>query len=232
MVRNSNPTVLCVRVLREAWLEVRSPCKKSQCAWLKVPQSPSQDLTNLSRPALYSSSGMVMAKWPPLSKDKWLTRWHVAGALIAVPLHRISFTIQITSAGFRRREREEIKCCSTAPHRVQVFFFEQLQLRHAITVTLVATEAADDLKCGDLKHEISLMGLVCIETKLLVVLLLMFRRLRWFVDLNQKKWSTKRLVNVEQQPGLDRPNHLPVLDALHEVAIYIHRWYKIKVTMR
>ncbi|KAL2343736.1 hypothetical protein Fmac_005021 [Flemingia macrophylla] len=70
----------------------------------------------------------------------------------------------------------------------------------------------------------------------------MFRRLRWFVGLNQKKWSTKRLVNVEQQPGLDRPNHLPVLDAVHEVAIYIHRfhnldlfeqgWYKIKVTLR
>nr|KYP47905.1 Protein FAM135B family [Cajanus cajan] len=70
----------------------------------------------------------------------------------------------------------------------------------------------------------------------------MFRRLRWFVGLNQKNWSTKRLVNVEQQPGPARPNHLPVLDAVHEVAIYIHRfhnldlfeqgWYKIKVTMR
>ncbi|KAK7319366.1 hypothetical protein RJT34_04086 [Clitoria ternatea] len=69
----------------------------------------------------------------------------------------------------------------------------------------------------------------------------MFRRLRWFVGLNQKNWSTKRLVNVEQ-PGLSRPNHLPLLDAVHEVAVYIHRfhnldlfeqgWYKIKVTMR
>ncbi|KAK7363210.1 hypothetical protein VNO77_05343 [Canavalia gladiata] len=69
----------------------------------------------------------------------------------------------------------------------------------------------------------------------------MFRRLRWFVGLNQKNWSTKRLVNVEQH-GPARPNQLPVLDAVHEIAIYIHRfhnldlfeqgWYKIKVTMR
>ncbi|WJX52625.1 hypothetical protein P8452_38717 [Trifolium repens] len=69
----------------------------------------------------------------------------------------------------------------------------------------------------------------------------MFRRLRWFVGLNQKNWSTKRLVNPDQ-PGLLRPNHLPMIDAVHEVAIYIHRfhnldlfeqgWYKIKVTMR
>ncbi|KAH1050140.1 hypothetical protein AAZX31_08G074700 [Glycine max] len=71
----------------------------------------------------------------------------------------------------------------------------------------------------------------------------MFRRLRWFVGLNQKNWSTKRLVNVDHQPGPGTPNKLlPVLDAVHEVAIYIHRfhnldlfeqgWYKIKVTMR
>ncbi|KAK7368749.1 hypothetical protein VNO80_10779 [Phaseolus coccineus] len=71
----------------------------------------------------------------------------------------------------------------------------------------------------------------------------MFRRLRWFVGLNHKNWSTKRLVNVERQhPGSARPNQLPVLDAVHEVAIYIHRfhnldlfeqgWYKIKVTMK
>nr|XP_007159043.1 hypothetical protein PHAVU_002G203900g [Phaseolus vulgaris]ESW31037.1 hypothetical protein PHAVU_002G203900g [Phaseolus vulgaris] len=71
----------------------------------------------------------------------------------------------------------------------------------------------------------------------------MFRRLRWFVGLNHKNWSTKRLVNVEHQhPGSARPNQLPVLDAVHEVAIYIHRfhnldlfeqgWYKIKITMK
>lgn len=69
----------------------------------------------------------------------------------------------------------------------------------------------------------------------------MFRRFRWFVGLNQKNLSTKRLVNADQ-PGPTRPNHLPNLDAVHEVAIYIHRfhnldlfeqgWYKIKVTMR
>ncbi|MED6118807.1 hypothetical protein PIB30_006303 [Stylosanthes scabra] len=60
----------------------------------------------------------------------------------------------------------------------------------------------------------------------------MFRRLRWFVGLNQKNLSTKRLGNVEHQPGPERPNQLPVLDAVHEVAVYIHRWYKIKVTLR
>ncbi|PNX80903.1 hypothetical protein L195_g036916 [Trifolium pratense] len=69
----------------------------------------------------------------------------------------------------------------------------------------------------------------------------MIRRLRWFVGLNQKNCPTKRLVNADQ-PGLVRPNHLPMIDAVHEVAIYIHRfhnldlfeqgWYKIKVTMR
>lgn len=62
------------------------------------------------------------------------------------------------------------------------------------------------------------------------------------MGLNQKNWSTKRLVNVESQHGSASPNHFPVLDAVHEVAIYIHRfhnldlfeqgWYKIKVTMR
>ncbi|RYR17423.1 hypothetical protein Ahy_B03g062175 isoform C [Arachis hypogaea] len=70
----------------------------------------------------------------------------------------------------------------------------------------------------------------------------MFRRLRWFVGLNQKNLSTKRLGNVEHQPGPERPSQLPVLDAVHEVAVYIHRfhnldlfeqgWYKIKVTVR
>ncbi|KAF7842672.1 protein FAM135B-like isoform X1 [Senna tora] len=70
----------------------------------------------------------------------------------------------------------------------------------------------------------------------------MFRRLRWLVGLNQTNWSTKRLLNVEQS-GLARTNQLPLMmDAVHEVAIYIHRfhnldlfeqgWYKIKVTMR
>ncbi|XP_061373154.1 uncharacterized protein LOC133315535 isoform X2 [Gastrolobium bilobum] len=71
----------------------------------------------------------------------------------------------------------------------------------------------------------------------------MFRRLRWFVGLNQRNCSTKRLVNVEQPgPASARPSLLHGLDAFHEVAIYIHRfhnldlfeqgWYKIKVTMR
>lgn len=60
----------------------------------------------------------------------------------------------------------------------------------------------------------------------LLLVLHMFRRLRWFVGLNQKNWSTKRLVNVEQ-PGPARPNQLPVLDAVHEVAIYIHRFHNL-----
>ncbi|KAL4277121.1 hypothetical protein AHAS_Ahas20G0275500 [Arachis hypogaea] len=48
----------------------------------------------------------------------------------------------------------------------------------------------------------------------------------------EKNLSTKRLGNVEQQPGSERPSQLPVLDAVHEVVVYIHRWYKIKVTVR
>ncbi|KAK7331661.1 hypothetical protein VNO80_28398 [Phaseolus coccineus] len=70
----------------------------------------------------------------------------------------------------------------------------------------------------------------------------MFRRLGWFVGLNQTNLSTKRLLNAHQPPS-GRPNHpLPMLDAVHEVAVYIHRfhnldlfeqgWYRIKVTMR
>ncbi|KAK7328228.1 hypothetical protein VNO77_22330 [Canavalia gladiata] len=70
----------------------------------------------------------------------------------------------------------------------------------------------------------------------------MFRRLGWFVGLNQTNLSTKRLLNVDQH-ATATPNHnLPMLDAVHEVAVYIHRfhnldlfeqgWYRIKVTMR
>ena len=48
------------------------------------------------------------------------------------------------------------------------------------------------------------------------------------MGLNHKNWSTKRLVNVEHQhPGPARPNQLPVLDAVHEVAIYIHRFHNL-----
>ncbi|KAJ1419930.1 hypothetical protein SESBI_14671 [Sesbania bispinosa] len=70
----------------------------------------------------------------------------------------------------------------------------------------------------------------------------MFRRLGWFVGLNQKNWSTKRLLNVEQPDPATQNHHLPMFDAVHEVAVYIHRfhnldlfeqgWYRIKVTMR
>ncbi|XP_019441037.1 PREDICTED: protein FAM135B-like isoform X2 [Lupinus angustifolius] len=72
----------------------------------------------------------------------------------------------------------------------------------------------------------------------------MFPRLRWLMGLNHRNLSQKMLVNVDQQQlDPERPNqNLPVLDAVHEVAVYIHRfhnldlfeqgWYKIKVTMR
>ncbi|RYR24319.1 hypothetical protein Ahy_B02g057816 [Arachis hypogaea] len=55
----------------------------------------------------------------------------------------------------------------------------------------------------------------------------MFRRLRWFVGLNKKNLSTKRLGNLEHQPGPERPSQLPVLDNVHEVAVYIHRFHNL-----
>ncbi|CAL0324521.1 unnamed protein product [Lupinus luteus] len=68
----------------------------------------------------------------------------------------------------------------------------------------------------------------------------MFPRLRWLMGLNHRNLSQKMLVNVDQRESDSvRPN---LLDAVHEVAVYIHRfhnldlfeqgWYKIKVTMR
>ncbi|KAL2342150.1 hypothetical protein Fmac_010090 [Flemingia macrophylla] len=72
----------------------------------------------------------------------------------------------------------------------------------------------------------------------------MFRRLGWFVGLNQTNLTTKRLLSAQQTASASaRPNcQLPMLDAVHEVAVYIHRfhnldlfeqgWYRIKVTMR
>ncbi|KHN34258.1 hypothetical protein glysoja_049386 [Glycine soja] len=70
----------------------------------------------------------------------------------------------------------------------------------------------------------------------------MFRRLGWFVGLNQTNLSTKRLLNADQTAS-SRANHqLPILDVVHEVAVYIHRfhnlnlfeqgWYRIKITLR
>ncbi|XLR04878.1 hypothetical protein S83_071076 [Arachis hypogaea] len=43
----------------------------------------------------------------------------------------------------------------------------------------------------------------------------------------KKNLSTKRLGNVEQQPGSERPSQLPVLDAVHEVVVYIHRFHNL-----
>ncbi|KAK4271109.1 hypothetical protein QN277_019849 [Acacia crassicarpa] len=69
----------------------------------------------------------------------------------------------------------------------------------------------------------------------------MFRRLGWL--LSQRSLSTKRLSNVEQpEPAAPVMNKQLNMDAVHEVAIYVHRfhnldlfakgWYKIKITMR
>lgn len=65
----------------------------------------------------------------------------------------------------------------------------------------------------------------------------MLRRLRWLIDLIQRNSSVKRLTDAELQPV--RP---AMVDPLHEIAIYIHRfhnldlfhqgWYQIKITMR
>ncbi|KAK7412094.1 hypothetical protein VNO78_03541 [Psophocarpus tetragonolobus] len=70
----------------------------------------------------------------------------------------------------------------------------------------------------------------------------MFRRLGWFVGLNQTNFSTKRLLNANQTASVTPNNQLPMLDAVHEVAVYIHRFhnldlfeqglYRIKVTVR
>ncbi|KAK9288972.1 hypothetical protein L1049_017443 [Liquidambar formosana] len=68
----------------------------------------------------------------------------------------------------------------------------------------------------------------------------MFRRLRWFIGLNQRSsspaWSAKRL------PDAKLPPHPPMLETVQEIAIYIHRfhnldlfqqgWYQIKISMR
>ncbi|KAH1242658.1 Nucleoside diphosphate kinase 2, chloroplastic [Glycine max] len=68
------------------------------------------------------------------------------------------------------------------------------------------------------------------------------REIGWFVGLNQTNLSTKRLLNADQTAS-SRANHqLPILDVVHEVAVYIHRfhnlnlfeqgWYRIKITLR
>ncbi|XP_057958996.1 uncharacterized protein LOC131151678 isoform X2 [Malania oleifera] len=65
----------------------------------------------------------------------------------------------------------------------------------------------------------------------------MLRRVRWFVGLNPRNSSLKALTNAEL-----RPAKVAMLDAVQEIAIYIHRfhnldlfqqgWYQIKITMR
>ncbi|XP_047316748.1 protein FAM135B-like isoform X3 [Impatiens glandulifera] len=85
---------------------------------------------------------------------------------------------------------------------------------------------------------------------------MLLRRLRWIIGFNHQRLSgaaigTKRLPNVEKSPPVPpKPPPLPtkkrrkkpMLEAVHEVAIYIHRfhnldlfqqgWYQIKITLR
>ncbi|CAN6584301.1 unnamed protein product [Malus baccata var. baccata] len=68
----------------------------------------------------------------------------------------------------------------------------------------------------------------------------MFPHLGWFVGLNYKSSSAKRLPDAKPPPAKIKP--VAMLDAVQEVAIYIHRfhnldlfqqgWYQIKITMR
>ncbi|XP_059453326.1 uncharacterized protein LOC132183879 [Corylus avellana] len=68
----------------------------------------------------------------------------------------------------------------------------------------------------------------------------MFRHLGWFVGLNQKSWSTKRLPDAKPHPSRVKP--VTMLDTVQEIAIYIHRfhnldlfqqgWYQIKISIR
>ncbi|KAF8377185.1 hypothetical protein HHK36_030558 [Tetracentron sinense] len=55
----------------------------------------------------------------------------------------------------------------------------------------------------------------------------MFRRFGLFIGLNHRSTSTKRLLNAKL--GSFKP---AMLETVQEIAIYIHRWYQIKITMR
>lgn len=68
----------------------------------------------------------------------------------------------------------------------------------------------------------------------------MLRRLGWFIGLNYKSLSTKRLANAKPHPARVKP--VAMLDTVQEIAIYIHRfhnldlfqqgWYQIKISIR
>ncbi|KAE8125952.1 hypothetical protein FH972_020712 [Carpinus fangiana] len=68
----------------------------------------------------------------------------------------------------------------------------------------------------------------------------MIRHLGWFVGLNYKGRSTKRLPDAKPHPARVKP--VTMLDTVQEIAIYIHRfhnldlfqqgWYQIKISIR
>ncbi|GKV19978.1 hypothetical protein SLEP1_g30164 [Rubroshorea leprosula] len=68
----------------------------------------------------------------------------------------------------------------------------------------------------------------------------MFRHLGWLIGLNNKSASVKKLPDAKPHPAQVKPE--PMLDAMQEIAIYIHRfhnldlfqqgWYQVKITMR
>lgn len=53
----------------------------------------------------------------------------------------------------------------------------------------------------------------------------MFRRLRWFIGLNQRSASLqKRLPNAKLSCPLKRP---AMFDTVQEIAVYIHRFHNL-----
>ncbi|XP_048331496.1 uncharacterized protein LOC107422813 isoform X1 [Ziziphus jujuba] len=68
----------------------------------------------------------------------------------------------------------------------------------------------------------------------------MFRRLGWFVGLNYRTSSPRRLTDAKPRPAKVKP--VAMFETVQEIAIYIHRfhnldlfqqgWYQIKITMR
>ncbi|XP_062101123.1 uncharacterized protein LOC133807022 [Humulus lupulus] len=68
----------------------------------------------------------------------------------------------------------------------------------------------------------------------------MFRRLGWWVGLNYRSWSGKRLADAQPHPAKIEP--VAMFDTVQEIAVYIHRfhnidlfqqgWYQLKITMR
>uniref|UniRef100_A0A5B7C301 DUF676 domain-containing protein n=1 Tax=Davidia involucrata TaxID=16924 RepID=A0A5B7C301_DAVIN len=70
----------------------------------------------------------------------------------------------------------------------------------------------------------------------------MFRRFRWIVGFNPKRLTSAEPLTLPQIHPLKTEKCRAVLEAVHEIAIYIHRfhnldlfqqgWYQIKITMR